>query len=219
MSYTLMWSPNTARVLASLSSIGVPVNPMNEAFGQGVPHVPGEPINEVVLTAVRLVRNHHMFFRSDNKGCCVLPFSGKNFWMVVKMMCPASTASFARRSGRSSACSGADATHRRNGRRFRTVDRQVVAVRQYDDRGVAHGRLPNDPPGIERHRQALARPLGVPDDADTPISYFSTSLPACIQSFALQFGRPQCFRDGRLDRVELVMPAIFLTSSPLPSSS
>ena len=39
MSYTLMYSPNTARVLTSSVSMGVPVNPMNEALGRAVTYV------------------------------------------------------------------------------------------------------------------------------------------------------------------------------------
>ena len=54
-----MWSPNTARVLASASSMGVPVKPMNEALGSASRHVAGVAVDEVVLAAVRLVGDHH----------------------------------------------------------------------------------------------------------------------------------------------------------------
>jgi hypothetical protein len=47
---------------------------------------------------------------------------------------------------------------------------EVVAVRDDDDRRVRHGRVQDDPAGVEGHRQALARALGVPDDADTPVA-------------------------------------------------
>ena len=51
----LMYSPNTARVLASVFSIGVPVKPMNEAFGNASCRCrarPGLPELQVVLAGV-----------------------------------------------------------------------------------------------------------------------------------------------------------------------
>ncbi len=45
-------SPNTAHVLASLLSIGVPVKPMNEVFRQGVAHVASQLIGDVWIVRV-----------------------------------------------------------------------------------------------------------------------------------------------------------------------
>ena len=55
----LMYSPNTARVLASCSSMGVPCEPHERGVGQRVSHVTGKPVDEVVLAAVGLVRDDH----------------------------------------------------------------------------------------------------------------------------------------------------------------
>jgi hypothetical protein len=44
--------------LASVFSIGVPVKPMNEAFGQCVVQVPREAVDEIVLAAMRFVGDH-----------------------------------------------------------------------------------------------------------------------------------------------------------------
>ena len=51
---------------------------------------------------------------------------------------------------------------------------EVVAIRQHDDRRVLHPRLADDSAGKEGHGQALARPLGVPDDADAPVARIAT---------------------------------------------
>ena len=55
---------------------------------------------------------------------------------------------------------------------------EVVAVRQHDDGGIRHRRLADDASGVERHRQALARPLGVPDHADPSVAAGAARLPA-----------------------------------------
>ena len=55
---------------------------------------------------------------------------------------------------------------------------QVVAVGQDDDGGVFHRRLADDGAGVEGHREALARALGVPDDADAAIAVIAAGPPA-----------------------------------------
>ncbi len=47
---------------------------------------------------------------------------------------------------------------------------EVVAVGEHDDGRVLHRRLADDAAGVERHRQALARALRVPDHADPPVA-------------------------------------------------
>ena len=91
---------------------------------------------------------------------------------------------------------------------------EVVAVGQHDDGGVVHRRFPDDAPGIEGHGQALARPLRVPDDADTPVARFAARLSAGFvtarrlgnaRHFPLQLRSTQSLGDGRLHCVELVV--------------
>src|SRR2546427_3151989 len=46
---------------------------------------------------------------------------------------------------------------------------EVIAVRQHYEGRVLHRRVLDDLSGVEGHRQALAAPLGVPDDAHAPV--------------------------------------------------
>ena len=78
-------------MFASVSSIGVPVKPMNEAFGQRVAHVAGEAVDEVVLAAVRLVGDHDDVPPVGEHGMPVALLLGKNFWIVVKTTPPEAT--------------------------------------------------------------------------------------------------------------------------------
>ena len=85
---------------------------------------------------------------------------------------------------------------------------QIVAVGQHDDGGVLHGWLSDDASGVERHRQALARPLGVPDHADPPVAAGAARLAA------RQRGRAQRLGDGGLHGVKLVIPRHLLHQVP-----
>ena len=53
---------------------------------------------------------------------------------------------------------------------------QVVPVGDDDQRRILHRRMQHDPPGVERHRQALARTLRVPDHADAPVAGLGVGL-------------------------------------------
>ena len=156
-----------------------------------------------------------MLRRSESAGCRS-PFSpGKNFWIVVNTTPPACTASLARRSARSSACTGGLA--QQVGTASEGIEElvvEIVAVGQHDDGGVLHRRIANEAAGVERHRQALARSLRVPDDADAPITRRASRLPTGLVAAARlanqvdlppQPGRAQRFLDCGLHRVELVV--------------
>src|SRR5690606_26490732 len=73
--------------------------------------------------------------------------------------------------------------------------------------------LANDPPGVEGHRQALARPLGVPDHADAPVAGLAAGPPARLVAPAAfghairarQLGGPQRLAHRHLYGVELVV--------------
>ena len=67
----------------------------------------GETVNEIVLAAVRLIRNDDDVAPCLDRAGYVSPFSsGKNFWMVVNTTPPALTDSLLCRSARFSACDG-----------------------------------------------------------------------------------------------------------------
>ena len=99
---------------------------------------------------------------------------------------------------------------------------EIVTVGQHDDGGVPHGRLAHDASGVEGHRQALARPLGVPDHADPPVAAGAARLAARlvaagrvpVRDSLLQRRRAQRFSDGGLHRVELVVPRHLLHQDP-----
>src|SRR5690606_7646105 len=99
---------------------------------------------------------------------------------------------------------------------------EVVAVGEHDDRRVLHHRLADDAAGVERHRQALARALRVPHDADAPIARLATGLALRCGCRAagyqvvgsLQLGRPQRLLHRYLDRMELVVAGHLLDDAP-----
>ena len=101
---------------------------------------------------------------------------------------------------------------------------EVVAVGQHDDGGVLHRRLADDAPGIEGHGQALARALGVPDDADAPVARRAAGGAAglvaalllgnlLLRPLPLQLRRAQGLGHRRPDRMELVVARHLLDQS------
>ena len=103
---------------------------------------------------------------------------------------------------------------------------EVVAVGQHHHGRVCHRRLADDATGVERHGEALARTLGMPDDADPPVARRATRpaaglvaaafFPGDDQSRPLQFGRAQGLGHGRADRVELVITGHLLGEYATP---
>ena len=94
--------------------------------------------------------------RSDSSGCRSPLSSGRNFWIVVKTTPPDATCS--RREGlldpgrdgilaqqRVAAAEGAE-----------ELVVHVIPAGDDDQARVLHRRLEHDPPGVERHREALA---------------------------------------------------------------
>ncbi len=82
---------------------------------------------------------------------------------------------------------------------------EVVAIRDDNQRRVLHRRMLDNLPAVKGHREALARPLRVPDDANAPVSA-GLSTASTVQPTAL------------VDRPVLVIGAAFL-AIVLPSSS
>ena len=97
---------------------------------------------------------------------------------------------------------------------------EVVAVGQHDDGWVFHRGLADDRAGVEGHRQAFARALGVPDDADSAVAGFAAGpeprLVAALLVFAdapsglLRLDGAQRLLDGDAHGVELVVAAHLL---------
>ena len=92
---------------------------------------------------------------------------------------------------------------------------EVVAVGQHDDGGVSHRRVACDAACVERHRQALARALRVPDHADAPVAGRAAGpAPRFVAAggrlghtaaAALQRRRAPGLGDRRAHRVKLVV--------------
>ena len=66
---------------------------------------------------------------------------------------------------------------------------EVVAVGQDDDGRVLHRRLARDRAGVEGHRQALARALRVPHDADAAVAGLAAGPSARLVAAGLLRGR------------------------------
>jgi len=100
---------------------------------------------------------------------------------------------------------------------------EVVAVGQDDDRRVRHRGLADDPSRVEGHGEALARPLRVPDDADAPVPRLAAGFfPRLVAAFSLggTTRREPCgaqrLGDGHPHRVKLVIARRLLRQGPAP---
>ena len=118
-----------------------------------------------------------MLRRSESVGCRSPFSSGKNFWMVVKTTPPAATLQ------QLAQVRAALGLHRRLAQQVLAAREgaeelvvEVVAVGEHDEGRVLHRRLADDAPGVEGHRQALARALRVPDHADAPVARLAAGL-------------------------------------------
>ena len=159
-----------ARVFWSACSMGVPVKPMNDALGRASRRWRAA-VDEVVLAAVRLVGN------DDDVAAPAERLEPAALFLGEELL----------QGGEDDAAglAGEQLAHLRAGL---CLDRvlpqqlvaqreggeellvQVVAVREHHDGGVAHERLADDAPGIERHGERLARALRVPHDADALVA-------------------------------------------------
>jgi hypothetical protein len=181
-------------------------------MGQRITHVPREAVDEVVLAAVRLVGDHDDVAAVGQHRLPVALLLGEELLDRGEDHAP-------RRDGKLLPQVGsAFGLHRRLAQEVLAAREgaeelivEVVAVGEHDQRRVLHRRLAHDPAGIERHGQALAGALGVPDDADPSVTRLAPGLfprlvtPSRLRHRAVQLGRPQRLADGHLDRVELVV--------------
>ena len=225
---------------------GRPGEADERGVGQRVAHVAGVAVDEVVLAAVRLVGDHHdvaaarqqrmpvarlppparggprLLVSSARGGPLVLPGRGR----VGEELLDRREHHAARFDGELRPQVGAalrldrrqpeQVGAAREGSEQLVVE--IVAVRQHDDGGILHRQVTHDATGVERHRQALARPLGVPDHADPPVAAGAGRLAARLVAAGrvavghrlLQRCRAQRLGDGGLHRVELVVPGNLL---------
>ena len=182
--------------------------------------MPGEPVDKVVLTAVRLVGDHHdvaslgkdrvpvsLLFREElldcrehnaaglhvQLGAQIRPTLGLCRWLAKNVPAP------------------------RKGAEELVV--QVVAVGKHDDRGVGHCRVEDDLSRVEGHRQALARPLRVPNHTDPPVAGFAPGPRSCLVParplcHTATLGSAQRFLDGDVHSVKLMVSRLLLGQIP-----
>ena len=145
--------------------------------GQGVAHVPGEAVDEVVLAAVGLVGDDDDVAPVRQHGMAVALFFGEE--LLDRGEHDAA-------GGDRELCAQVGAV----GGLYRVLPQQipaagegaeqlvveVVAVGEDDDGRVLHRRVQDDAAGVERHRQALAGALRVPDHADPAVAEVAAGL-------------------------------------------
>src|SRR5690606_6682734 len=100
---------------------------------------------------------------------------------------------------------------------------EIVSIGQDHERGILHLRFENHAPGVEGHREALARSLRMPDDPHSPIAGSTARLfrrpvgTGRILPFirtVSHASRAQCLLDRHIDGMELVIPGDFLRDHP-----
>ena len=194
--------------------MGVPVKPMNEALGRASRMCRAKPSMKSYWLRCASSAMTTMLRRSESTGWRSPFSSGKNFWIVVKTTPPDGDRELRAQVGPVGGLDGRLAQQvAAAGEGAEELVVQVVAVGDDDDRRVPHRRVQDHAARIEGHRQALARPLGVPDDADAPVARLAPGLRARLVAprasrltcWAPRAGRAQRLLDRRVDRVELVV--------------
>ena len=177
---------------------------------QRVAHVAGEAVDEVVLAAVCLVGDDDHVAPPREEGMPVALLFGEEFLDGGEHHAARIDREPGPEVGAALGLNGRltqEVATAREGREELVVE--VVPIGQHDDGGVRHRRLADDAPGVEGHGEALARALGMPDDADAPITRLPARLASRLVPAALLpqslLGRAQGLGDRRLDGVELVV--------------
>ena len=146
-----------------------------------------------------------MLRRSERTGWRSPRSSGKNFWIVVKTTPPEPTPELLAQVGPVGGLDGRLAQQVvAAGEGAEELVVEVVAVGQDDDRRVRHRGLEDHPAGVEGHRQALARALGVPDDADPPVAGVAARVRARLVA-ARRLREPTGRGRGRLRGAERLL--------------
>ena len=172
---------------------------------QGVAHVAGVAVDEVVLAPVRLVGYHDDVpaVRQRRVGVALL---------LREELLNRGEHDAARLDRELSAQVGpALRLHRRLAQQVLAAGEgaeelvvQVVPVREHDDGGVLHRGLAHDGPGVEGHRQALAGALRVPHHPDASVARVPARLTSGLVVSLVHLGNalaPQLGRaEGLVDR-------------------
>ncbi len=170
-------------------------------IGKRVAHVAGEPVDEVVLAAVRLV--------GDDDDVPAVAQGGQPLALLGKELLDGREHHAA--AGDLQELAQALAVGGLHGRLAEELEAalelaeelvvEVVAVGQDHQRRVLHRRVADHPGGVEQHREALAAALGVPDHARATVARLATMR---VGRGAHAAGAHRLVHRG-VDRVELVV--------------
>ena len=181
---------------------------------QRVAHVPGEAVDEVVLAAVRLVGDDDDVAPVREHRVAVALLLGEELLDRGEDHAAGGDRELRAQVG------AVGRLHRRLAQQVAAAGEgaeelvvEVVAVGEHDDRRVLHRRVQDHAAGVEGHRQALARALRVPDDADAPVAGLAARPVARLVAAqrlrdaiaGRRLRRAQRLLDRHVHRVELVV--------------
>ena len=182
-------------------------------IGECVAHVAGVPVDEVVLAAMGLIGDDHDVTPLGEGRVRVAFLFGEEFLNGREDDSGDVHRELVAEVGPALSLRGRLAEEvlaAREGAEELVVE--VVAVGQHHDGRVFHRRLSNDCAGVEGHRQALARPLCVPDHSNASVAQLAARLSARLVPPAvlgdlptLQLGGPQGLVYRNAHGVELVI--------------
>ena len=197
-----------------------PGEPDERRVRERVAHVPGEAIDEVVLAPVSLVGDDHDVPAIREDRVAITHLRGEELLDRREDDPARGDRELRSKVGPVLGLDGILAEQIATaGERPEELVVEIVAVGQDDDRRVGHRGFEDHPAGVEGHRQALARTLRVPDDADPPIAGVAartlTGLIAArplgeLASRRSRLGGPARLLDRHVDGVELVVPGKLL---------
>ncbi len=148
-------------------------------MGQRIAHVPGEAVDEVVLAPVRLVGDHDDVAAVRQYRVAVALVLGEELLDRGEHHPAARHAQLLAEIGPALRLHGRLAQQvAAAGKGAEELVVEVVPVGEHHDCRVRHPRVQDQPSRVERHGEALARALRVPDHPDPPVSGIAArSLP------------------------------------------
>ena len=176
--------------------------------------MPSEPVDEVVLTPVRFVRNDDDVASIREHGVAIALFLGKELLDGCEHHAPGrdrelrpqvgAVRSLYRRLTQQISATGEGAEE---------LVVEVIPVCEHNDRWIFHRRMQDHAAGIENHRQTLTGALCVPDHAHAPVAgltpkpllVLSDACGFCRSACSSRVSRPERFFDRNVHCVKLVV--------------
>jgi hypothetical protein len=140
-------------------------------------HMSREPIDKVILSAVRLVGDDDDIAPRAQNGIPISLFLGKEFLNGCKNHSTGLNSKLFAQIGPTLDLDRWLPQKILTAReRTKKLAVEVVAVGDHDNRWVLHRGLSNNAPGIEGHGKALPRTLSMPNDADPAVPRLTSGL-------------------------------------------